>query len=98
MEKKKFELKVRKTNEYVEYDGKKEYIEVVDMKCIKCGYEEEMDADIVFECWEFSDDPFPVFDCPKCNDGMMIPKQIIDETEANEEKKKHLGRPKKKRN
>lgn len=97
MEKKRLELKSRRTGEYVEYDGVREYTEVVDMGCVRCGYEESVDADMVFECWEMCGGPFPAFDCPRCGHGTMIPRQVIEETEAEEEKEKHLGRPKRKR-
>ena len=41
--------------------------------------------------------PFPVFDCPFCDEGRMVPRQVIEETEDGREKEKHLGRPKRKR-
>lgn len=50
-----------------------------------------MEADIAFECWEFDGGPFPVFDCPFCKTGLMIPKQVIEETKAAEEKEKRLA-------
>ncbi len=97
MKKTGFRLRKRKTGEFVEYeDGYREYTEVVDMKCTHCGYEESTEADMVFECWEFSDDPFPICECVKCGHMAMIPKQVIEETEAPEEKKKHLSKPKRK--
>lgn len=71
--------------------------ETVERQCTACRGREKMDADIVFECWEMDGGPFPVFDCPFCDAGMMIPRQVIEETEAEEEKEKHLGRPKRKR-
>lgn len=88
MEKKILNLKTKKI------DGE----EIVEMECATCHKTENVDADIVFECWEFDGGPFPVFDCPFCETGMMIPKQVIDETKEEEEKEKHLGRPKRKRN
>lgn len=57
---------------------------------------ENVEADIVFECWEFDEGPFPMFECPFCGSGTMIPRQVIEETEAEEEK--HLGGPKRQRN
>lgn len=55
-----------------------------------------MEADIAFECWEFAGVPFPMFDCPFCETGLMIPKQVIEETKAAEQKEKHLVRPERK--
>ncbi len=74
----------------------REYTEVVDMKCTHCGYEESAEADMVFECWEFSDDPFPICECVKRGHMAMVPKQVIEETEASEEKKKDLSKLKRK--
>ena len=71
--------------------------EMVVMECATCHRRENVEADIAFECWEFAGGPFPVFDCPFCETGMMIPKQVIEETKAAEEKEKHLGRPKRKK-
>ena len=39
---------------------------------------------------------FPVFDCPFCETGMMIPKQVIEETKAAKQKEKHLADQKEK--
>lgn len=72
--------------------------EMVVMECATCHRRENVEADIAFECWEFDGGPFPVFDCPFCETGLMIPKQVIEETKAEEEKEKRLGRPKRKRN
>ena len=72
--------------------------EMVVMECATCHRRENVEADIAFECWEFAGGPFPVFDCPFCETGMMIPKQVIEETKEAEEKEKNLGRPKRKRN
>ena len=71
--------------------------EVVRMECVSCHGTEDADADMVFECWEMDGGPFPVSECPFCGRGTRIQKQVIEETEAEEEKEKHLGRPKSKR-
>ena len=52
--------------------------EMVVMECATCHRRENVEADIAFECWEFDGGPFPVFDCPFCETGMMIPKQEIE--------------------
>ncbi len=70
--------------------------EVIRMECLSCHRTENAEADIVFECWDFDGGPFPVFDCPFCDGGIMIPRQVIEETGEDEEKEKPLGRPKRK--
>ena len=72
--------------------------EMVRLECVSCHGRENVEADIAFGCWEFDGGPFPMFECPFCGSGTMIPRQVIEETEAEEEKEKHLGRPKRKRN
>lgn len=79
-------LKTRKTKNHTIYDGIKEYEEVVDMKCVTCNYQEAIDADIVFECWEMNGGPFPIFTGPHCNHETFIPLQVIKETEEAEKK------------
>ena len=74
----------------VEIDGE----EMVRMECVSCHGRENVEADMAFECWEISGGPFPMFDCPFCKTGTMIPRQVIEETEEEEEREKHLGRPK----
>ena len=71
--------------------------EMVEKQCTPCRRTEKMEADMVFECWKMDGGPFPVSECPFCGRGTRIPKQVIGETEAEEEKEKHLGRPKSKR-
>ena len=81
-------MKTRKTGRYSEYMGEREYEEVVDMECAGCHCREPVDADLAFECWETSDDPFPIFVCPECGHPTMIPRQVIEGTEAEERKKR----------
>lgn len=68
--------------------------EIIRMECLSCHKIENAEADIILECWEFDGGPFPMSECPFCGEGTMIPKQVIDETREEEEKEKHLGRPK----
>ena len=75
-------------------DGEK----MVRMEYMPCHGRGNVEADITFECWEFDGGPFPMFECPFCGSKTMIPRQVIEETKAEEEKEKHLGRPKRKRN
>lgn len=62
--------------------------EMVRMECVSCHGRENVEADIAFECWEFDGGPFPMFECPLCGSGTMIPRQVIEETEAEEETRK----------
>lgn len=68
--------------------------ETVRMECVSCHRCEDVEADIAFECWEMDGGPFPMFQCPFCGTGTVIPRQVIEETEEEEEREKHLGRPK----
>ena len=77
--------------------GKGREGDTVERECTACRGREKIDADVVFECWEMDGGPFPVFDCPFCDEGRMVPRQVIEETEDGREKEKHLGRPKRKR-
>ncbi len=71
--------------------------EMVEKQCTACRRTEKMEADIAFECWKINGGPFTAFDCPYCDPGIMIPKQVIEETGPRTKKEKHLGRPKEKR-
>ena len=72
--------------------------EMVVMECATCHRRENVEADIAFECWEFADGPFPVFDCPFCETGMMKTNQVKEQTKKKKKKEKHLCKKKKKRN
>ncbi len=54
------------------------YDEYVDFKCLDCGYEETIEGDIVFELFDEEFDDYPIFDCPKCNVGRFVPKDIFE--------------------
>ena len=62
--------------------------EMVRMECVSCHGWENVEAGIAFECWEFDGGPFPMFECPFCDSGTMIPRQVIEETKVEEEKEK----------
>ena len=53
--------------------------DVVDMKCLGCDYEEEMDLDILLECSDPSLDESPVACCPGCDRELLVPKDVYDQ-------------------
>lgn len=52
------------------------YKEKIILKCLKCGYEEEIDYEIVEECW--MDGPYPISYCPKCDKPQFVPLDIYN--------------------
>lgn len=52
------------------------FVETVILKCLNCDYEEEVDYDIVAECW--MDGPYPISYCPHCNVGDFIPIDVYN--------------------
>ena len=57
--------------------------EVIDMKCLDCDYEEEVEADILLECFEMTDDDFPSCGCVNCNGDNLVPKDVYDQIKGN---------------
>ena len=39
-------------------------VDLVDMKCLDCDHEEEIDLDILLELSDFKSEPSPVITCP----------------------------------
>lgn len=70
---------------------------MVEKQCTAYRRTEKMEADIVFQCWEINGGPFPALDCPYCDPGIMIPRQVIEETEAEDEKRKTPRQTKRKK-
>ena len=64
--------------------NRKEYI---DLKCLKCDYEEKVEADIVLECFNprFSD--YPISYCPNCNKPKQVPLDVYNQIKAESNKK-----------
>lgn len=62
----------------------KEYdIDLVDMKCLECDHEEEVELDILLECFNPKTDPSPVLTCPKCDHDLLVPKDVYDQIKGN---------------
>ena len=70
---KKYEYPFRvKHNE--EYD-----VDLVDMKCLECGHEEEVELDILLECSNPLAKEAPALCCPACDHELLIPKDAYDQ-------------------
>jgi hypothetical protein len=52
--------------------------ETLVLKCLNCGFEEEIDYDIVSECWDSFMSDYPVSYCPKCNTGDVVPLDVYN--------------------
>ncbi len=55
-----------------------EYTEYTYLKCLDCGYKEEIELDILFECCNSKKFPYPSMLCPNCNKPNFIPEDICD--------------------
>ncbi len=55
-----------------------EYTEYTYLKCLDCGYKEEIELDILFECCNSKKFPYPSMVCPNCNKPNFIPEDICD--------------------
>ncbi len=52
------------------------FTESIILKCLNCGYEEEVDYEIVEECW--LDGPYPISYCPHCDKPKFVPIDIYN--------------------
>jgi len=52
--------------------------ETIELKCLDCGFQEEIDYDIVSECWDSFMSDYPVSYCPKCNTGDVVPLDVYN--------------------
>ncbi|MBU1145046.1 MAG: hypothetical protein KJ971_04230 [Firmicutes bacterium] len=57
--------------------------ETIILKCLNCGFQEEVDYDIVSECWDDSESDYPESYCMKCNKPKVVPLDVYN-------KKKHI--------
>ncbi len=58
----------------------KEYdVDLVDMKCLECGHEEETELDILLECSNPASEDSPVLICPECGHELLVPKDVYDQ-------------------
>ena len=52
--------------------------ETIELKCLDCGFQEEIDYDIVSECWDSFMSDYPVSYCSKCNTGDVVPLDVYN--------------------
>lgn len=55
------------------------YDETVIMKCLKCGFQEEVDFDIISEFWSEFDSDYPVSYCGHCSKPKLVPLDIYNQ-------------------
>ena len=58
-------------------------VDLVDMKCLDCDHEEEIDLDILLELSDFKSEPSPVITCPRCDRDLFVPKDVYDQIKGN---------------
>lgn len=54
------------------------YDETIILKCLNCGFQEEVDYDIISECWDESDSDYPESYCMKCNKPKVVPLDVYN--------------------
>ena len=54
------------------------YDETIILKCLNCGFQEEVDYDIISECWDESDGNYPESYCMKCNKPKVVPLDVYN--------------------
>lgn len=52
------------------------FTESIILKCLNCDYEEEVDYEIVEECW--LDGSYPISYCPHCDKPKFVPLDIYN--------------------
>lgn len=58
-------------------------VDLVDMKCLECDHEGEVELDILLELFNPKTDPSPVLTCPHCNHDLFVPKDVYDQIKGN---------------
>ena len=77
------------TGQYVDIEAfvkQNIYDEFIDYKCLNCKYEEELEADIVFELFDEEIEDYPVLTCHFCGQETFVLKDIY--TKINEKNRK----------
>jgi hypothetical protein len=52
--------------------------ETIVLKCLDCGFQEEIDYDIVSECWDSFMSDYPESYCRKCNKPEVVPIDVYN--------------------
>lgn len=71
----KYNFRIKHNNQYD--------VDLADMKCLECDYEDEVELDILLELFDEVSDPSPVITCPHCNHDLFVPKDVYDQTKGN---------------
>jgi len=71
----KYNFRIKHNNQYD--------VDLVDMKCLECDYEDEVELDILLELFDEVSDPSPVITCPHCNHDLFVPKDVYDQIKDN---------------
>ncbi|MDC7242604.1 MAG: hypothetical protein PQJ44_01160 [Sphaerochaetaceae bacterium] len=61
-----------------EFVKKDIYDETIILKCLNCGFQEEVDYDIVSECWNEFQSDYPESYCPSCDKPDVVPLDVYN--------------------
>jgi hypothetical protein len=50
--------------------------EIIILKCLHCGFQEEVDYEFIEESWDPYDSDYPIAYCAKCNQPEVVPLDI----------------------
>jgi ribosomal protein S27E len=64
------------------------YDEFIEFKCLDCGKEVTLEAEIVFELFEPEFEEYPALICNDCSNGTIVPKDLYEEL-LKKHKRKH---------
>jgi uncharacterized protein YlaI len=81
--------KLKRYNDFVKYEGfascKKEeflakdvYEEFLDVKCLNCDFNNELDYDEVSYEWLETKDSYPIFYCNECHQPKLVPIDVYN--------------------
>lgn len=65
------------------------YDEFIEFKCLDCGKEVTLEAEIVFELFDPDFEEFPALICNDCSNGTIVPKDLYEEILKKYKKKHH---------
>ena len=65
-----------------EFIKKEIYEDYIHFKCLKCDYEEIVEADIILECFNSRMEDYPVSYCPNCNKPKLVPIDVYEQIKA----------------
>lgn len=69
-----------------EFVNKDIYDEYIDMKCLNCGNEVRLEADILLECMEMNGDDYPVEYCSECDKPKLVPIDIYNQIKSKKKR------------